>query len=263
MGSYCAAIWRCRYFWLSLVKMDLRKRYRGSVLGLGWSLLHPIAMTAIFTVVFSTVFQKNPLDYAPYVLSGLACWTFILNSGTNGCQCFFEGESYIRQHPAPLAIYPLRTVLGMLFHFLIALLVAFTLAFISVPVWRQGGSYLALLSLPFAYLLMGLLGWSVAVLTGLMTVYFRDMRQIVELGFQALFYLTPVFYEDRQLSATLQQVMRLNPVLPFLKMVRAPLLHGTLADWTAYAKGCIVVALAMSLAIYALSKLERRLIFHL
>src|SRR5262249_16787301 len=77
MVSYCAGIWRRRYFWLSLVKMDLRKRYRGSVLGLGWSLLQPLAMTAIFTVVFATLFNADPLSYAPYVLTGLACWNFI------------------------------------------------------------------------------------------------------------------------------------------------------------------------------------------
>src|SRR5262249_18391644 len=56
MQAYLGAIWRCRYFWLSLVRMDLRHRYRGSVLGLGWSLLHPIAMTAILCTVFHHLF---------------------------------------------------------------------------------------------------------------------------------------------------------------------------------------------------------------
>ena len=50
MGSYLAAVWRCRYFWLSLVKMDLRTRYRRSVLGMGWSLLQPIAIAVILSV---------------------------------------------------------------------------------------------------------------------------------------------------------------------------------------------------------------------
>ena len=108
MGSYLAAIWRCRYFWMSLVKNDLRTRYRRSVLGLGWSLLHPICMTIILTAVFHRFFQVQIEEYAPFVLAGVATWNYVLTVVQHGCQCFFIGESYIRQYPAPLAIYPLR-----------------------------------------------------------------------------------------------------------------------------------------------------------
>src|SRR5581483_2313490 len=121
MIGYLGSIWRCRYFWVSLVKMDLRTRYRRSVLGLGWSLLHPIAMTIVFCTVFCKVFDQNVEDYAPFVLAGLACWNFLTTSVTQGCQCFFLGESYIRQYPSPLAIYPLRTALGGTIHLLLAL----------------------------------------------------------------------------------------------------------------------------------------------
>src|SRR5215469_10048636 len=95
MTAYVASIWQCRYFWLSLVKMDLRTRYRRSLLGMGWSLLHPIAMTIILCIVFSRIFKP---------------------------------EACIRQYPAPMAIYPLRTALGGTVHFLIALSVVLCLA---------------------------------------------------------------------------------------------------------------------------------------
>ena len=64
MGAYVAAIWRCRYFWLSLVKMDLETRYRRSLLGLGWSLLHPIVLTVILYTVFQGVFAGDATSYA-------------------------------------------------------------------------------------------------------------------------------------------------------------------------------------------------------
>src|SRR5437588_5938152 len=122
MLAYLQAIWRCRYFWTSLVKMDLRTRYRRSILGMGWSLLHPIAMTIIFTLVFQHLMMPNGQggEYASFLLAGLATWNYIMSSTTQGCQCFFGGEAYIRQYPAPLAIYPLRTTLGGMIHFLIA-----------------------------------------------------------------------------------------------------------------------------------------------
>jgi ABC-type polysaccharide/polyol phosphate export permease len=121
MSSYLSAVWQCRYFWLSLVKMDLRTRYRGSLLGIGWSLLQPLCMTAILCTVFCKIFRVDISWFGPYLLSGLACWSFILNVTLGGCGCFHQAEPYIRQYPAPLAIYPLRTVLGTTFHFLLAL----------------------------------------------------------------------------------------------------------------------------------------------
>ena len=85
MGKYLRAIWQCRYFWLSLVRMDLRTRYRRSVLGLGWSLLHPIAMTAILCLVFAGLFRADIHQYVPSVLAGLACWNYILFVTLQGC----------------------------------------------------------------------------------------------------------------------------------------------------------------------------------
>ena len=64
MGKYLLAIWQCRYFWLSLVRMDLRTRYRRSFLGIGWSLLHPIAMTAIICLVFCRLFHLPVAEMA-------------------------------------------------------------------------------------------------------------------------------------------------------------------------------------------------------
>src|SRR5690242_12772005 len=134
MVGYLSAMWRCRYFWLSLVKIDLRTRYRRSVLGIGWSLLRPICLTVILCVVFRRLSHRTDVaQFAPYVLSGLACWDFLVTATRQGCNCFFVGESYLRQYPTPAAIFPLRVALGETFHFFFALLVLFGLS------WVVGG----------------------------------------------------------------------------------------------------------------------------
>jgi len=133
MSAYVGAIWKCRFFWLSLVKMDLTSRYRGSVLGICWSLLHPIAMTTILCVVFKYAFKMDVKAYAPLLFTGLTFWGFFSSVVVQGCGCFFQGESYIRQFPAPMAIYPLRTVLGSAFHFAIGLLLAIGIALLAGP----------------------------------------------------------------------------------------------------------------------------------
>lgn len=259
MLQYCNAIWRCRYFWLSLVKVDLRSRYRGSLLGLGWSLLHPIAMTAIFTTVFCTLLGHDPRIYAVFVLSGLATWSFILNASVAGCECFRVAETYIRQHPAPIAIYPLRVVLGQGYHFLIALGMALVMNLLLL----RSLTFIGVLSLPLSCALLLLFCWGLGTLCSLAYVYFRDVKQLLDVGFHALFYLTPVFYNARILPATLQSAQRFNPVLPFLDLIRKAVHEGTMPPPILYLKAGVIALTAVSLAVYALSRLEKRLIFHL
>jgi ABC-type polysaccharide/polyol phosphate export permease len=261
MLAYLAAIWNCRYFWLSLVRVDLRARYRGSVLGIGWSLLHPMAMTAIICTAFGTLFNADLRFYAPFLMAGLTCWIFLLNVSQGGGHCFFFAEPYIRQHPAPLAIYPLRTMLGNAFHFVLALLMVLGLTIILRGFPDSRGCF-ALLSLAPTLLLLFILGWSLATIFGLLTVRFRDMAHLTEIGFQTLFYLTPVIYEPKMLTQRgMGFMLHLNPIVPFLELLRHPILHGQWPGVQAYAAGCFIVALAAGCAAVLLSREERKLIF--
>jgi ABC-type polysaccharide/polyol phosphate export permease len=261
MAAYFRSIWQCRYFWLSLVKMDLRSRYRGSVLGLGWSMLNPIAMTVILCVVFTALFGQTLTTFAPMVMAGLTFWGYILNVTTFGALCFFQGESYIRQHPAPMAIYPLRTMLGGGFHFLLALLMVLALA-----AWCQWQlpSPLVLLSLVPALALLAVFGWSLATLFGLATVRFRDAKHISEIVFQALFYLTPVMYPEKLLrERRLGMLLDFNPFAYFLKLLRDPILTGHAPEPALYVATALITLAAFLLAAAALRSEERKLIFHL
>src|SRR4029077_11524877 len=130
---------------------------------MGWSLLHPIAMTATICAVFHALMHQEIWEFAPYLLAGLACWNYILTSTTTGCQSLLQGESYIRQYPAPVAIYPLRTTLGATIHFLIALVVVLALmAYINAGVIIP----LPLVSLVPTLVLLFVLCWSLAILAG-------------------------------------------------------------------------------------------------
>src|SRR5262245_38444229 len=114
--TYFQRIWQLRYFWFSLVRNDLRNRYRRSFLGIGWSLVRPLSITAVFCVVFGKLFHVPVAEYAPFLLVGITIWQFLSESMIQGCQSFLNAAAYIRQQPVPLAIFPLRTVLGSAFH---------------------------------------------------------------------------------------------------------------------------------------------------
>jgi lipopolysaccharide transport system permease protein len=264
MLQQLATVWKFRNFWGSLVVMDLRTRYRRSALGVGWSLMNPLMMTAVFCVVFGAWF-KNPdwRTYGPYFLCGMVLFDFIRASALGGCTTFFRNESYIRQCPLPLTIYTLRTVLGAAIHFAIALGVVLLAVLVLMPQnWLQTLSILWVL-VP-ALVMMLLFCWSISVLASFMTVYFQDTQQLLEVVFQIFFFLTPIMYPTEMLvNRGLKILLQINPAVTFLELVREPILTGQVPAAWCFAKALILVTFFGSLAIGTIAWLERKLIFHL
>jgi lipopolysaccharide transport system permease protein len=258
--AYVAAIWHCRYFWLSLVKMDLETRYRRSLLGLGWSLLHPIVLTITLYIVFRGVFSGDASNYALEVLTGLVVWNLITGVSAQGCQCFLMAETYIRQHPSPLAIFPLRTALGAMVHFWIALVVV--LAATAIVTGLDSG-FVLLSLIPSTVLVFGL-AWSLSLLTGFANVFFRDTEHLLQVSFQILFYGTPIIYPERLLdNYSAGWLLKLNPLVPFLRLFREPILRGELPSWQTFAAAAAIVVLLAGSAALVSQRLQRRLIFYL
>lgn len=260
MKNYLSSIWRCRYFWFSLVKMDLRTRYRRSMLGIGWSLLNPIAMTVVLCTVYCNLFGMDITELGPQILGGLAFWGFVSASALQGAQCLYQGEAYIRQYPAPMAIYPLRTVLGAGFHLLIALSVVIGLTWVM-----RGFDNLATLHLaPPVLVLLLIFGWSLAVLTGFSNVYFPDTYHMLEVCLQILFYTTPIIVPEKLLrDRGLGWLVDYNPLAALLEVVRRPLISGEAPPMTSYLVASLTAFAMFTLATTALYRLQRRVIFHM
>jgi lipopolysaccharide transport system permease protein len=258
--AYTTAIWRCRYFWLSLVKKDLRTRYRRSVLGVGWSLLHPISMTTVICLVFHKLFAMDVASYGPFLLSGFTTWNYLSATITQGCDSFYNGESYIRQYPAPLAIYPLRTVLGAAFHFVLALAVVLILTW-----WFKGfGNLAAIVTLVPTLLLFIVLGWSLSVMSGFAHVRFADVKHLLEIGLQIMFYATPIFVPpDEMKRRGLAWLIDYNPAAVLVDLIRQPVLNGNFPTLRAWGFAAAITVTAFTLAVWMLVRFQRRLIFYL
>jgi ABC-type polysaccharide/polyol phosphate export permease len=268
MFRHLSAVWTARHFLLALVKLDLRLRYRRSVLGLGWSLLNPVAMTVVFTVVFSHLFGGgDPVGYAAYALAGLAGWGFLRDAATAGSKALLTNEAYVRQSPLPYTVYTLRTVLGQAFHSGLALGVVVAL----LVFWKgDPGAFVGLaLALP-ALALAVVAAWAVATIGAFVTAFFHDTAHLLEVGAQLGFFLTPIMYrrtilDDRGLG----WVVDVNPVNAFLAVIRDPLLMGVpSADGLArlgqaYASAAVLTAVLVALAVGVVSWLHKKVIFHL
>ena len=257
---YFHRIWEYRYFWYSLSKADLQRRYRRSVLGMGWSLLQPIAMALVLCLVYGKIFSEIPIrELALFLLSGFAIWNFITSVILQGCGCFLLAESYIRQETAPLAIYPLRTVLTGGFHGVIALSLPLVLSLVLGKC-----SLLTLVSLLPGVLLLFLFGWSVALLAGYAHVYFSDTQHLVEIGLQVLFFLTPVIYPPKVLiDRGMGWLVKYNPLANLIGLLREPIWNGDLMSFHQYEAAVGMVAVCVLLAMTVSAKFERELIFAL
>ena len=245
MREYLGRVWRLRHFWLALVRIDLRNRYRRSMIGMGWSLLHPLAMTAVICTVFSQLFKADIATFGPFLLAGLTTWNFITAVMNQGCQSFFQNESYIRQHPAPLAIYPLRVTLGAGVHLLLGLAGRDRCS----PGAMDGfGNLRGPAGLLPALALLLIFGWSLAILMGVVNVLFQDTQHLTEMLLQILFYLTPIMYppDARCESGTWAGSSTSIRWPSFLELIRRPIFEGRLPSLGAYgvAAGTVLLAAA-------------------
>ena len=259
--EYLRRVWALRHFWLALVGNDIRHRYRRSLLGVGWSLVRPVAMTAVFCAVFGALFHRDVGEYAPYVLIGMVTWQLLHESLMLGCHSFSQGAAYIRQQQVPHAIFPLRTVLGSGFHFAVALAVGIALAIFC----RGVTAWLPLLFLPVAFVMLLLLCWSLAIVAGVTATHFPDASHLLEIALQILFYLTPIMYDPADLPqrSGLTEVVGYNPIYAMLEWIRAPLLRGELPAVQSIAIGVGFTAATGLLAWILMRRLEKTLVFWL
>ena len=252
-------IWELRYFWRSLVATDLRNRYRRSFLGVGWSLVRPVMLALLFCTVFCKLFKQEPGEFAPFLLIGLTIWQFLSESILQGCESFMRSAAYMRQQRLPLAIFPLRVVLGAGFHTLVAL----SAAVVLLLVLKGPPPLLAALAVIPGLVLLFLLAWSLATVVGILRCHFPDVPHLLEVALQMLMYLTPIIYPLELLRerGRLSLVVHLNPFTAIVEMVRGPLLSGELPTWGTVLTAVGCVAAAGLLAWVCLRKVERTLVF--
>jgi ABC-type polysaccharide/polyol phosphate export permease len=194
----------------SLVARDLKARYRGSVLGFFWSFVNPLLLLSVYSFVFTVVMPSRVDGLEPYALfmfCGLLPWTWFTSSVLESATVLVSGGNLIRKVLFPAEVLPIVTVLSGLMHFCLGMLiVASAIVYFQVEV-----SFPELLWLPVIVLVQLIFTLGLALLVSVITVHFRDMRDLLGNLMTLWFFATPILYPLSKVPERVQPVMRLNP----------------------------------------------------
>lgn len=239
---------------LALARLDIRNRYRGSVLGPFWLTLSTAIMVSCIGLLYAQLFQMPLAAYLPFLTVSLLIWNMIAQMVSDACTSLISAVGVIRQLPLPYTVHVLRFVLRnaiIAAHNLPLILVVF-LIFGVMPGWV---GLMALAGLG----LVAVNAFAIGMLLGMICARFRDVQQIVASVLQLAFFLSPVLWKP-ELLQEMQALLPLNPFYVLMQTVRGPLLEGG-APPLIWACALFYTALASALAFAFFVRFRARIAF--
>jgi lipopolysaccharide transport system permease protein len=250
----------------TLVRREVRVRYKGSALGLLWSLVYPLAMMAVYTLVFSVLWKSagDIPHYPLFVLAGLAVWGFFQAAVQLGTGSLIANADLIKKVWFPRELVVTAAVLAQTLSIGVILVVLVPLDLIIVP---RTARTMALALPILAALLCLALGF--AWITSTANVFFRDVEHLLAVLFLPWFFLTPILYSLDLLPAAVQHPWLIhllrygNPVTPYVEGLRAVTLEGTVPGATLLAYIFLVGPVLALVGLWVLQRYEDRLAIEL
>ena len=260
MSTY-AALLEYRELFANLLRRDLQAKYRGSALGVVWTVANPVLLMGVYLLVFGVVW-KSPFSqgghYPLFLLDGLAVWTFFAAALQSATRSMLDNANLIRKTRFPRQLVPLSVVAAHLVGFGVMLVGLLVLDAVVLPRARAT----ELLALPLALLVLGLVcGLALAVAS--LNVLFRDIEFIVAALLVPWFFLTPILYPLSNVPGAsgrhphvIDAIHWLNPLSPAVEALRAPLFEGTLPFWGDALYLVVAAAVALALGAFVFARVD-------
>jgi lipopolysaccharide transport system permease protein len=260
------ALWRQRELWWQLSRREVQGRYRGSMLGWGWSFITPLLMLAVYTFVFSQVFQarwgdlqeSGPLVFAINLFAGLIVFNVFSEIASQSPTLILTNANLVTKVIFPLEVLPAVSVAAALFHALTSLVVLVGFQLVNGLLAGSGlGLPATLLWLPLVWLplLSGCLalGWLLAALG----VYLRDLGQVIGVAVNLLMFLSAVFYPLSALPERWQPLLQLNPLVLVIEQTRRVAVAGEMPSLAYLGWGSVLGLVVCELGFRAFQKARR------
>jgi lipopolysaccharide transport system permease protein len=245
-----AEVWRFRTLVWALTRRHLAARYRGSMLGFLWSLLNPLALMLVYTLVFSFYMKVASMEhYAIFVFCGLLPWLWMTSGLNEGTSSIVSSGHLITKSMFPAQILPVVSVLVTMLHFLFALpilLLFMLVAGMPIPLTALGLPVLVALQFLF---LVGL-----ALTFAALNVRFRDVQHIVSNLLTFLFFLCPIVYPSSVVPEKFRFTLELNPFALFTVLYHQLIFEGVLPSLQSVGLLVVFVMLAVTIGSLVFSR---------
>ena len=206
-----------------LVHRDLTIRYKRSVLGFLWTMLHPLLLMLIFLVVFSNVFRFQTPHYETYFLSEYIGWIFFAQTVTHVMAAVAWNGPLMKRIRVPPSIFTISATISGLINLLLSLAMLFVIMLIAGAPLRP-----TLLFLPVSLVVLAMFTFGIALALAAVSVFFADVREMIQAALPAVMYLTPIIYPISIIPERWRPFFKLNPVAYVLEIVRDPIYYGIL-----------------------------------
>ncbi|MCL6507605.1 MAG: ABC transporter permease [Bryobacteraceae bacterium] len=238
----------------NLVLRDFRVRYRNMSLGIFWSLLNPLVMMAVLTLVFTLILRNTEIpNFHVFVLCGIVPFNFFALSWISGTVSVFGNASLVKRVLFPREIVPVAAVLANSIHF--AIQITLLLALAVAAGYRPSGPWLLL---PVIFGLEIIFVCGLALACSALDVYFRDVRYVVESANTVLFWLVPIFYSFAVIPPAFHSLYQYNPVAAVVLACRHIVLEGKVPPTSLMWKLTLVSMAALGAGFLIFGRLKRR-----
>lgn len=218
---------RLRYYFdlVSVLTLkEIKVKYKSSVLGYAWSIMHPLLLALVFYFAVRLVLRVNVENFVPFLVVGLFSWQWFSNSLASCAVCLLGNVSLIKKVLFPRYFIPMSVVLNDLFHFVMSLPVIWLILFlfsISPSLhWFYG--------IPLLLIVQFGLTYGLGLIVSAVNVFFRDLERFVHIGLNILFYLTPIIYPSKLIPDKFYPYIIFNPLFPIIENWRRLFLEGFL-----------------------------------
>ncbi|MBO4636352.1 MAG: ABC transporter permease [Clostridiales bacterium] len=250
-------IYKYREMIYTMVRKDLRGRYKGSVLGFLWTFINPLLQLVVYYFVFSMILGNNIPKFYLYLFVGLIPWIFFSASLTGGSISIIAQKDLIKKIYFPREIIPISYVTSCFVNMLLSFVVVIAVVIFSgvMP------SILGIICLPAIMLVEYLLCLGMALITSALTVYFRDLEHILGIVSMAWMYATPICYPASLVVEKLPErfvfLYNLNPMTPIVEAYRAVLYEGGIPRMETLLSATALGAVFLIIGIFVFRKLNR------
>ncbi|WP_414709161.1 ABC transporter permease [Pseudomonas viridiflava] len=238
------SLWRHRQLIITMTRREVIGRYRGSVLGIAWSFFNPVLMLAVYTFVFSEVFQARWVGqdtgkggFAILLFVGMIVHGLFAECANRAPSLIMSNGNFVKKVVFPLEVLPVVTLGSAIFHAGTSLVVLLLAQFILTQTLYWTALLFPLVLLPLAIATLGF-SWLLAALG----VYLRDVGQVIGVLTTVLLFLSPVLYPVAALPQVYQPWLKLNPLTYIIEESRNVLLFGNWPDWQSLALAMLIAS---------------------